>query len=415
MPTVVPPEADHQGSLHRLGSSLRCRPPADTWARARALMPRLGITRVTDVTRVDRLGLPVFVSVRPRGLALCVHAGKGMDPFDARVGAVMEAIEFAAAEPSRTAWKRRTLTLRALGDDWDDRISAMDLAPRMGPPPAQDRLVDAVLCEDISGGRSEWLPDELVFVPSGERHGDLLFGWSTNGLASGNSLDEATLHALFEVLERDTLAMNSPRDASLLLPHEEMPEPFASLAAKWRRLGVALAVRFVPNEFGLACFRAVLHEGEGATVDLAGGFGLHIDPHIALARAVCEAAQSRLSHIHGGRDDITRFYDRRGDAPQLRGDARESEVYKEAFDATRCIRWHALPAGSGVDASLRGVLDTILQRLAVLGFGRVLRHRFDLDLNGLHVVKVIVPRCQEIDVPWRRLGQRLYERALDHA
>jgi ribosomal protein S12 methylthiotransferase accessory factor len=43
-------------------------------------MPALGISRVTDITAMDRLGLPVFASIRPRGLALCVNAGKGMKP-----------------------------------------------------------------------------------------------------------------------------------------------------------------------------------------------------------------------------------------------------------------------------------------------------------------------------------------------
>jgi len=399
----------------RLGSSLRCRPPEDTLARARGLMPRLGISRVTDVTRMDRLGLPVFVSVRPRGLALCVNAGKGVRPVEARVGALMEAIEFAAAEPARSAWTRRTLTLQALGESWEGRLSLMDLAPRMGAMPVSERLVDVVSCEDVAGGPSEWLPDELVFVPSPERHGPQIFGWSTNGLASGNSVAEASLHGLLEVLERDALAMNMPRDLSRWIAPEELPAPFAALAADWRRSGVSLAVRLVPNDFGLPCFRAVLHEGEGAVVDLAGGFGLHLEPGIAVARAICEAAQSRLSHIHGGRDDITRFYAKQDDPARRDADARESLIYREAFDRRLSTAWREVPAWPCEGRSVEAVLEGLLGHLRALGFPRVLRHRFDLDLDGLHVVKVVVPRCQEIDTPWQRLGRRLYERVLEHA
>ena len=53
-------------TLCRLNSSYRSKRPARTLAIAEALMPKLGITRVTDVTRMDRLGLPVCISVRPR-------------------------------------------------------------------------------------------------------------------------------------------------------------------------------------------------------------------------------------------------------------------------------------------------------------------------------------------------------------
>jgi len=125
----------------RLGSSLRLRPPEETFERARALMPGLGISRVTDVTRMDRLGLPVYASVRPRGHALRVHAGKGLRHADARVGALMEAVEYAAAEPRRSAWTPRTLRLDEFEGDWAGAFSLVDLAPRVGPAPPPTSVV----------------------------------------------------------------------------------------------------------------------------------------------------------------------------------------------------------------------------------------------------------------------------------
>jgi len=400
---------------YRLGSSLRCRPPEETLAIAQAQQARLGITRVTDVTRMDRLGLPVAVSVRPRGRALCVHAGKGTRALDARVGALMEAVEYACAEPQCDRTAPRTMRLGDLAEHWAGRLRLLDLAPRTGPAPSPDRLVDVLPCEDLGGGPSTWLPDELVHVPSASRHGDLLCGWSTNGLASGNSATEATLHGLLEVLERDALAMNTPRDASRRIAADELPAPFDVLAARWAEAGVALAVRLVPNEFGLPCFAATLHEGGGAPVDLAGGYGLHLDPHIALARAVCEAAQSRLSHIHGGRDDVTHFFDHVGDPLRRPRDVRETPAWRRAFDDANPAHWTDVPRVESDGLALDEVLAALLGRLGALGFPRVLRHCFDAGLQELHVVKVIVPRCQEIDREGRRLGQRLYEKVLAHA
>jgi ribosomal protein S12 methylthiotransferase accessory factor YcaO len=61
------------------------------------------------------------------------------------------------------------------------------------------------------------------------------------------------------------------------------------------------------------------------------------------------------------------------------------------------------------------LLVRLIDRLRELGFKQVLRHRFDLDLGGLQVVKVVVPGCEVIDRRLERMGPRLRERvrALD--
>lgn len=398
-----------------LGSSLRPCSSDETWAAAAPVMPRWGITRITDITRLDRLGLPVFAGVRPRGRALCVHAGKGLLPADARIGALMEALEFAVAEPDRSAWKGDDLSVAELETDWAGAFHLQDLAPAFGVPIGSDRLLHCVRCEDVAGRGDAWLPAELVFLPYEDPHGPSLFGWSSNGLASGNTLAEATLHGLLEVLERDALAMNLPRDRSAWLEPHEYPAPFDELAANWRRIGIELSVRYVPNAFGLPCFQAILLEdSHSQTVDLASGSGLHLDARIAFARAVCEAAQSRLSCIHGGRDDITDFYDHVNDQGSAR-DARRTLAAEEAFDRTNQVPWRDIPSAPIEGASsLDELLSQLRQRLAAQGFPRVLRHRFDAPLGGLHVVKVVVPRCQEAALPLRRAGRRLLDLALEH-
>src|SRR5437016_3701638 len=87
-----------------LGSSIRSRPVEMTLQAAADYAAVRGITRVTDITQLDRIGIPVCVSVRPGAAkgSLCVHAGKGLTPGEARASALMEAVEFAAAEPGET-------------------------------------------------------------------------------------------------------------------------------------------------------------------------------------------------------------------------------------------------------------------------------------------------------------------------
>ena len=74
--------------------------PRATIRRARAVLDTIGVTKVADVTGLDRAGIPNFISVRPDDLGpgISYYNGKGMTRADARAGALMEAIERHAGE-----------------------------------------------------------------------------------------------------------------------------------------------------------------------------------------------------------------------------------------------------------------------------------------------------------------------------
>jgi len=408
-----PPERKTPVPLARSTPSYRCKAASDTLKIATALMPTLGISRVTDITRMDRLGLPVFASVRPRGKALRVHAGKSLDPTEARVGALMEAIEYAAADPLRSASAVRPLRVDELLGQFDGGLHLIDFVPELGREVRADESIPVIGCEEILRGRPAQLPAELIFVPSPTSETERLFGSSSTGLASGNSLAEATLHALLEVLERDAISMNKPRDESHRIETADLPAPFSELAASWRDVGVELAVHYVPNLLGLPCFEAWLHEPGSAAVNLAGGSGLHLDRDLALAKAVCESAQSRLSHIHGGRDDITKFYSKY-DARSATADA-QSRLIRAIFAKDRTIRFSAVPTVAAQDLGVPETLRSLLEEMAVRGLGSVFRHRFEIELHGLHVTRVVVPKCEDVEHNPRRIGPRLLARILADA
>src|SRR5215213_2403682 len=79
--------------------SMRSLAPETTLLYARQLAATAGIGEVRDITAMDVLGVPVYVSVRPQARADAVTFGKGLRPVDAEVGAYMEALEFFFAEP----------------------------------------------------------------------------------------------------------------------------------------------------------------------------------------------------------------------------------------------------------------------------------------------------------------------------
>src|SRR3954454_14847593 len=80
---------------HRVGS------PAETLGRGGPLMARMGITRLGNITGLDRIGIPVAVAVRPNSRSVSVSQGKGFELSQALASALMEAIElFHAEEPA---------------------------------------------------------------------------------------------------------------------------------------------------------------------------------------------------------------------------------------------------------------------------------------------------------------------------
>lgn len=414
MPPRVPEPAS--AGEHRLATSLRCRPAAHTIALAERLAPRLGVVHVHELTTLDHLGLPVFISVRQGSTAMQVHAGKGMAREDALAGALMEAVEYAAVEAARAVPADARWPLSRLAAQWPPGLGPADFAPRLGAPVRWRAHMDALQCEHLQTRRSVLLPAELVLLPHRQR-ADVLFGSSSSGLASGNTLEEATLHALLEVLEHDTVALHIARDGSRPLAPAALPPPFGAMARAWRRRGVQLQVRWLPNALGVACFAAVLQEPAAAQpwVRYARGWGAHLDRGVALSRAICEAAQSRLAAILAGHTDLP------GSAEMaLRLGGRRA--------GAEAPMWPARPGSAGRPVAFEAVdhedapsvheaLRWLLARLPAAGLGSVFRRRLwpaghAGAPRGLHVVKLVVARSETPVGEHPRMGPRLLARLL---
>jgi ribosomal protein S12 methylthiotransferase accessory factor len=159
-------------------------------------MPALGITRLANLTGLDTLGVPVWSAIRPNGRSLSTSQGKGLTDDHARASALMESIETWHAE--HVARPRRRAAWRTLG-------TGLGGLPRAGPArPAPDRVIDWVEGWELAAGAPRWVPLESVTLdtvfPAGHAP---VFDVSSNGLASGNHLLEAIVHAICEVIERD--------------------------------------------------------------------------------------------------------------------------------------------------------------------------------------------------------------------
>ncbi|MFI1330790.1 YcaO-like family protein [Streptomyces sp. NPDC020845] len=288
-------------------------PPEETWQLVAPLLRAYGITRVADVTGLDVIGIPVFQAIRPRSRSLSVSQGKGVTPILARVSAVMEAIELHHAEQvpagRRQTWRevreRGLLTYRP-EDLQATRRSLLSLA---GP----DLVFEWLPGRTLVTGRPTMVPADWARLDGRVRREwtHHPFATSTNGLASGNSTAEAALHALYEVIERDAVARLTT------LPRAERPR--LELSSVDDPDCAELLDRFGAAGVSVTAFDATWPHGEGGTgvpcyhvsvwsPDLpvvVPGSGCHGAPEVALARALTEAAQGRLTVISGSRDDLS--------------------------------------------------------------------------------------------------------------
>ncbi|WP_265562598.1 YcaO-like family protein [Sphingomicrobium arenosum] len=274
-------------------------------ARAWAAGEAAGITRLADVTRLDRIGLPVWQAVRPMSRALSVHQGKGASHDDARLGAMLEAIESQAAEQfdapgPECCWRDlpQKERLADLGDVACDRASPPD-------PALPIRWIDAERLD----GRRLYLPLVSVSLDFTRDLGTR-FERASAGLATGVSEEDARRAALLELVERDALARFRLLDDEERLGCEIMPSGidfdwFTALQDRLSERAIRLRLFHFPAPSGVPVIAASLSDGAKRAAPYAAtvGHAAHPDPAIALFQALAEALQSRLTFIAGARDD----------------------------------------------------------------------------------------------------------------
>ncbi|RCG29889.1 hypothetical protein DQ384_17095 [Sphaerisporangium album] len=294
--------SDSDRSKVRLPGTDRAHDPAATLEMAGRAARRVGVTRVADITLLDTIGIPTFQAIRPTSRTLAVSQGKGVTPELARLSAMMEAVELWHAEqplcPVATAPPREVAG--RLGYDVRD-------LPLSTPTVLHDGLpLDWVAGRSLVDGAETLVPADVVGFSLVRRAGwnPPAFFESTNGLASGNTVAEAVLHALYEVVERDAVTTAiSGGDRGVLVDPETSGSPVVGeLCAMTARARVRLEVRSLPSPTELPCFLARVSCDDYPPGFV--GYGCHLSSEIALTRAVTEAAQARLGYISGARDDL---------------------------------------------------------------------------------------------------------------
>ncbi len=363
----------------------RMRPPDDTVRAMRPKFGEFGITRLSCLTGLDAIGIPVWAATRPNARTLAVSQGKGLDDGAARASAVMEAIEVATAErPDRAGMLATTAQLRAAGR----RHQRLDMLLRRGvPPPADDELFPWIEGLDLVSGDSVFVPLEAAVLSDGR----VATRWwqSTDGLASGNVFWEATLHGLSERIERDAMTLWTLRDDTAVdaacVDVAAFGDPeLTRLDRVITGAGFLLRLFDVTSDLGIPVIFAVVspvpngHEDKWKHFDLTAGSGCHPEPARAAIRAVTEAAQSRLTTIAAARDDFE---------PARYSARLKSDLLAYVRARPRpTVRTRAAPLGPRI-----GWIDAMVARLARGGVREVIVVPLETGENDFAVAKVFAP------------------------
>ncbi|MCX6673549.1 MAG: YcaO-related McrA-glycine thioamidation protein [Methanothrix sp.] len=371
----------------------RALPPEETLKRAEAKLPAAGITRVADITNLDRIGIPVFSSIRPmadRG-AISVYNGKGATPTEAKVSAMMEGLERYSAEV-----KDRELKIDCFSR-LDGALDPRELILPEGAEP--DAMIPWISGWDIMNDEEILVPANAVFHPLPSDY-KRLFRTNTTGLASGNVIEEAIFHGLAEVIERDAWALvEATRRAGPLICDVE--DGLAKgLLDKFAAAEVDVYLRDITSDIGVpTCAAAADDVRLRDPTLLTTGMGTHTSAGVAVLRALTEVAQSRLTQIHGAREDTTI-----ADFRKQIGYDRTKRLNKHWFEATDTKCFAKIQSFESDDFLLD--IKYMLKKLEEASLDRVVVVDLTREEIGLPVVRVIVPGLEIAAVDPERVGKR---------
>jgi len=372
----------------------RLLPAEETLARISPLRSSFGITRVANLTGLDRTGIPVIMVCRPNARSTAVFHGKGIDLAAARASGLMEAIETWHAE--HVPLPIRFASYAEL--DNEVKTAEVDLLPRI-PHSRFDADAPMLWVEgrNLIDGQSVWVPFEMVHAhwTIGGPPVSGCFSASTNGLASGNHILEATSHSLSELIERDATALwrqypSADQERRRLdLGSVDDAECLAVLDL-FRRAQIDVAVWDVTTDIGVPAFQCFVADRTGEMGHVGVGAGCHPTRRVALRRAMTEAAQVRTTYIVGSREDI------RHSDYHLAALAAKSERARAMMRPVARPRDLASVENFDFD-SLEAEVAWIVERLESAGIRQAIAVDLTRSEFGIPVVRVIAPGLEGFD------------------
>ncbi len=244
--------------------------------------------RIQGILRIDPdwLPTPTYVVQRTgKQGQLIEDCGKGLSVINALYSALFESIERSAAENYQ---ENCCLT--------GSFTTLKDQFPLCFPGifvPDYKEIEDLELywCrgKDLLTSKDIYVPADCVYFPFASR----FFPVSTTGLAANQTMEQAILHAIYEVIEYDTLSIHCytglPGRDVILSPEFE---PLYSIYSDILSNGLKVNLKYLDNDLHIPVVISLFEEIPQMPGIKVAGIGCHLDPFIAAQRALTECAQS---------------------------------------------------------------------------------------------------------------------------
>ena len=385
------------------------------------------MTRLADITEMDSLRIPNYSAVLPGTEDyIWVYSGKGPTKTHAMASALMESIERFSSLPSSGSRK----FVQASFAELPKRVKVLhpdEIVEPLNFEYRDNMIMDFIHGFELSEGEEILVPAQLAlfrYTPTPPSINPFSY-YHTNGLASGNEIEEAICHALCEVIERDAISLAAMRASAIpyhilhtitstlhsagiriptnrpemfvddptIFPDIDVSgidfEPAKKLIERFKSAGIPLMVKDVTSDIGIPAFNASSIEWISHDYGyLAEGHGCHPDKRIALLRAITEVSQTRAANIQGARDDLrkTKYGENNTD------DKRAWQF----MHSSRTVKFSDIPTYFHRD--ILEDIRFILSRLAAAG----LKNAIVVDLTnhdiGVPVVRVIVPGLETFKI-----------------
>lgn len=173
----------------------RVQPVEITLEKVNPLIDEIGISRIANITYMDRLKIPNYSAVLPGTEDyIWVYGGKGPTKNHAKASAIMESIERFSALPKnylnkliRGSYEELSKSYNIL--KYDDVVEPLSFSLN------NEMIMDYCIGYDLLNEKDILVPAPLVlfkFIPNPPSVNPYAF-YHTNGLASGNVMEEAIL------------------------------------------------------------------------------------------------------------------------------------------------------------------------------------------------------------------------------
>jgi thioglycine synthase len=396
---------------------------------------KIGVTRIGNITHLDRLGIPNYSVVLPGTEDyIWVYSGKGFTMKQARTSGLMEAIERYSSLPG--SYERQLI--RGSYFELSKRyniLSSDDVCEPLSVPYRDDMIMDYIEGLDLVSYEQILVPAALALFRY-TQHGKAVnpFSFShTNGLASGNVLEEAICHALCEVIERDASSLAELRSSAFpfhllkiltnkfkesgyaineiasdamvdepnLFPMLDLEgnifHPARNLVDRFKAANISLIIKEITSDVGISTFNAASVEWLTQNYGyLAEGTGTHPDARIALVRAITELAQTRAANIQGARDDLRKI--------NYVGENSEDKRSWQFLNSDRKVRLSGVK--SYYNQNILDDIRLILNQLRAVGLKRAIVVDLTVPWIGIPVVRAIVPGLETFKFTKSVVGQR---------